>query len=37
MDLAGSHERLTAATGWRPAIPLEQTLRDTIEWWERNL
>jgi len=37
MDLAGSHERLTAATGWRPAIPLEQTLRDTIEWWERSL
>lgn len=37
MDLAGSHERLTAATGWRPAIPLEQTLRDTIEWWERDL
>lgn len=37
MDLAGSHERLTAATGWRPLIPLERTLRDTIEWWERKL
>jgi GDP-4-dehydro-6-deoxy-D-mannose reductase len=37
MDLAGSHARLTAATGWRPVIPLEQTLRDTIEWWERDL
>lgn len=34
MDLAGSHARLTAATGWTPTIPLEQTLRDTIEWWE---
>jgi GDP-4-dehydro-6-deoxy-D-mannose reductase len=37
MDLAGSHERLTAATGWRPVIPLEQTLKETIEWWERDL
>ena len=37
MDLAGSHERLTAATGWRPAIPLEQTMLETIEWWQREL
>jgi GDP-4-dehydro-6-deoxy-D-mannose reductase len=37
MDLSGSHARLTADTGWQPAIPLEQTLRDTIEWWEREL
>lgn len=37
MDLSGSHERLTAATGWQPATPLEQTFRDTIEWWEREL
>jgi GDP-4-dehydro-6-deoxy-D-mannose reductase len=35
MDLSGSHARLTAATGWRPAIPLEQTLRDTVDWWGR--
>jgi GDP-4-dehydro-6-deoxy-D-mannose reductase len=37
MDLSGSHARLTDATGWRPGIPLEQTLRDTIDWWERKL
>jgi GDP-4-dehydro-6-deoxy-D-mannose reductase len=37
MDLSGSHARLTAATGWRPSIPLEQILRDTIEWWEGEL
>jgi GDP-4-dehydro-6-deoxy-D-mannose reductase len=37
MDLSGSHERLTAATGWKPSIPLEQTLRDAVEWWEREL
>jgi GDP-4-dehydro-6-deoxy-D-mannose reductase len=37
MDLRGSHERLTEATGWEPSIPLSQTLRDAVEWWEREL
>jgi nucleoside-diphosphate-sugar epimerase len=37
MDLSGSPARLTAATGWNPVVPLEHTLRDTIEWWERQL
>lgn len=36
-DLCGSHERLTAATGWEPQIPLRQTMLETIEWWEREL
>ena len=36
-DLAGSHARLTEATGWRPEIPLRQTMLETIEWWEREL
>jgi GDP-4-dehydro-6-deoxy-D-mannose reductase len=30
MEIRGSHERLTAATGWRPEIPLERTLADTL-------
>lgn len=30
MEIRGSHDRLTAATGWQPEIPLEQTLRDTL-------
>ncbi|MBE2318407.1 GDP-mannose 4,6-dehydratase [Solirubrobacter sp. CPCC 204708] len=30
MEIRGSHERLRAATGWAPEIPLEQTLRDTL-------
>jgi GDP-4-dehydro-6-deoxy-D-mannose reductase len=37
MDLRGSHERLTAATGWEPEIPVRQTMADTIEWWKREL
>ena len=31
MEIRGSHDRLHAATGWQPEIPLEQTLRDTLE------
>jgi GDP-4-dehydro-6-deoxy-D-mannose reductase len=30
MEIRGSHERLRAATGWTPEIPIEQTLRDTL-------
>ena len=35
--LYGSHERLTAACGWRPEIPLEQTVGDTLDYWRRRL
>ena len=27
--------RTTAVTGWQPAIPLETTLRDTLDWYRR--
>jgi GDP-4-dehydro-6-deoxy-D-mannose reductase len=33
MEIRGSHQRLTEATGWTAEIPLEQTLRDTLDWW----
>jgi GDP-4-dehydro-6-deoxy-D-mannose reductase len=33
MELRGSYERLRAATGWEPAIPLAQTVQDTLTWW----
>ncbi len=32
-DMCGSHARLTEATGWRPEIALDQTIRDTLDWW----
>lgn len=31
--LVGDGARFTAMTGWRPEIPLEQTLEDLLEWW----
>ena len=31
--LRGSHDRLTAATGWEPEIPISQTLTDLLEDW----
>lgn len=29
--------RLEADTGWRPVIPFEQTLRDTLDYWRQRL
>jgi GDP-4-dehydro-6-deoxy-D-mannose reductase len=37
MDAHGSSELLTAATGWRPELPLERTLADVLEWWQAEL
>lgn len=31
--ILGSHARLTADTGWTPAIPIEQTLAELLEYW----
>jgi GDP-4-dehydro-6-deoxy-D-mannose reductase len=36
-ELRGSAERLRAAPGWRPAIPLERTVADALEAWRREL
>ena len=32
MDVRGSIEKVKAATGWSPEIPLEKTLRDLLNW-----
>ena len=29
--------KLKAATGWQPSIPMEQTLKDTLEYWRNNV
>ena len=36
-EIRGSAERLTAATGWRPEIPLERTLADALAAWRERL
>jgi GDP-4-dehydro-6-deoxy-D-mannose reductase len=37
MEIRGSPERLRAATGWEPEVPLERTLADTVAWWRERL
>ncbi len=36
-EITGSSIRLQRATGWKPRIALEQTVRDLIEYWEKEL
>jgi GDP-4-dehydro-6-deoxy-D-mannose reductase len=31
--ILGDHSKLTRDTGWRPEIPIEQTLRELLEYW----
>ena len=37
MEVRGDPGRLRAATGWKPEIPLERTLADTVAWWREQL
>jgi GDP-4-dehydro-6-deoxy-D-mannose reductase len=34
--VCGDHSRLTEGTGWRPQIPLGQTLNDLLNHWRKN-
>ena len=36
-EVRGSAERLRAATGWRPEIPLERTVADALDDWRERL
>jgi GDP-4-dehydro-6-deoxy-D-mannose reductase len=33
--LLGNRTRITEATGWEPRVPIEQTLRDLLDYWRR--
>lgn len=35
--LRGSFAKIESAVGWRPRIPLEQTLGDLLEYWRRRI
>ena len=35
--LRGSAEKIERATGWRPAIPFEQTLSDVLDYWRQQI
>jgi GDP-4-dehydro-6-deoxy-D-mannose reductase len=37
MEIRGSHDKLTEATGWQPEIDLDQTLGDTLDWWRERV
>ena len=36
-EVMGSADRLHAATGWKPEVPLPQTLTDLLAFWEERL
>jgi GDP-4-dehydro-6-deoxy-D-mannose reductase len=35
--MCGSHARLRRQTGWQPTIDMDQSLRDVLNYWEREL
>ncbi len=36
-ELRGDNTRLCEATGWQPAIPMERTVRDVLDWWRNRI
>ena len=37
MEIRGSHDKLSGATGWQPEVELRDTLRDTLDWWREQV
>jgi len=35
--LRGSSAKIERAVGWRPRIPLEQTLTDLLDYWRQRI
>jgi GDP-4-dehydro-6-deoxy-D-mannose reductase len=35
--MCGNHDKLTAATGWQPRHPLDETLAQLIDYWHKEL
>ncbi len=33
--MVGDNFKFTAATGWKPGIPFEETLKDVLDFWRR--
>ena len=33
----GSYEKINSELGWKPEIPLEKSLSDTLDWWLRRI
>ncbi len=36
-ELRGDNTRLCEATGWQPAIPMERTVLDVLNWWRARI
>jgi GDP-4-dehydro-6-deoxy-D-mannose reductase len=32
--IVGSHQKITGETGWKPEIPLRQSLKDVLDFWQ---
>ena len=37
LEISGSARKLEREAGWRPELPLDRTLADTVEWWRGEL
>jgi GDP-4-dehydro-6-deoxy-D-mannose reductase len=35
--LQGDRRRIESELGWRPAMTMDQTLKDTLDWWRRRV
>lgn len=36
-NITGNADKLRQATGWKPEIPIHQTLQDLLDWWRKRI